>query len=267
MLGSKHELATCVSPLQKQDMSDTDDLRKALERLTQAGGTGNRLVVRGGRAWFVFHGAKGGVEIRSEAAAKHYLGKDFPLSLNDVGLIRKAGFAQAPPSKTLQRVDAADQGVAIAARTRELFASAYKHQGPIQLELSLGDKEATQNPDLLEAIRTAAGKRSPQARNALYRALLRSTLLLRVDSQGLPQAVGKLQSWDVFAAFSSLDALRLYSPTVDRFKTMPGRLLFSALLDLRVGSLLIDPGGRLGGELYRNEIETIAGATRRTGSF
>jgi hypothetical protein len=88
-----------------------------------------------------------------------------------------------------------------------------------------------------------------------------------VDPQGLPQAVGKLQSWDVFAAFSSLDALRLYTPTVDSFKALSGRLLFPALLDLRVGSLLIDPGGRLGGELYRNEIETIARATRLTSSF
>ncbi|MFT5585342.1 MAG: hypothetical protein ACI9VR_002931 [Cognaticolwellia sp.] len=248
-------------------MSETSDLQHALEQLTQAGGTGNRLVVRGGRAWFVFHGAKGGSEIRSEAAAKHYLGKEHPLSLNDVSLIRRSGFGQVPPFKTLQRVDAADQSAIIADRTRELLAVAYKHEGPLTLELSLGDKELTENPDLLEAIRGAAGKRTPEARNSLYRALLRSTLLLRLDSKGLPLAVGKLQSWDVFAAFSSLDALRLYAPTVDSFRAIKGRLLFPSLLDLNVGSLLIDPGGRLGGELFRNEVETLARAARPTRSF
>lgn len=245
-------------------MDPQSELSAALLRLTEEGGTGNRLVVRGGRAWFVFHGARGGEEIRSEAAAKHYLGKDFPLSLNDVGLIRRAGFAQVPRFKTLQRVDAADQVVEIAARTLALMESAYKHAGPLQLSLHLGDLEQTDNPSLLEAIRGAAGKRTPEARNALYRALLRATFLLRVDPQGQPQPVGKLQSWDVFAAFSSLDALRLYAPTVDSFQVLPGRRLFPALLDLKVGSLLIDPGGRLGGELYRNELETLARAARPT---
>ena len=89
-------------------MSDLSDLQHALERLTREGGSGNRLVVRGGRAWFVFHAAKGGSEIRSEAAAKQYLGKDFPLSLNDVGLIRRAGFAQVSPC-LLYTSDAADE--------------------------------------------------------------------------------------------------------------------------------------------------------------
>lgn len=248
-------------------MSDLSEMQHALERLTREGGTGNRLVVRGGRAWFVFHGAKGGSEIRSEAAAKQYLGKDFPLSLNDVGLIRRAGFAQVPPFKTLQRVDAADQCAVIAQRTQELLASAYKHEGALKLEITLGDRDSTKNENLLEAIRGAAGKRTPEARNSLYKAMLRSTFLLRVDANGHPLAVGKLQSWDVFAAFSSLDALRIYAPTVDAFRTLPGRQLFPSLLDLKVGSLLIDPGGRLGGELFRNELETLARAARPTRSF
>lgn len=248
-------------------MEHVSELQSALERLTQEGGSGNRLVVRGGRAWFVFHGSKGGSEIRSEAAAKHYLGKDFPLTLNDVALIRRAGFAQVPPFKTLQRVDAADQCATIALRTHELMGAAFKHEGALQLEITLGERDDTENAMLLDAIRDAAGKRSPEARNSLYRALLRSTFLLRVDAQDQPLSVGKLQSWEVFAAFSSLDALRVYAPTVDGFKTMPGRTLFPALLDFKVGSLLIDPGGRLGGELYRNELETLARAARPTRRF
>lgn len=248
-------------------MDPQSELSAALLRLTEEGGTGNRLVVRGGRAWFVFHAAKGGAQIRSEAAAKHYLGKDFPLSLEDVGRIRRAGFGQVPKFKTLQRVDAADQVVDIAARTLGLMESAYGHTGPLELEISLGDLESTENTPLLDAMRAAAGKRTPEARNALYRAMLRSTLLLRVDGEGRPLAVGKIQSWDVFAAFTSLTALRLYAPTVDAYRVMPGRQLFPALLDLKVGSLLVDPGGRLGGELYRNELETLARAARPTRAF
>lgn len=248
-------------------MNDPSELQRALSQLTQAGGTGNRLVVRGGPAWFVFHGAKGGDTIRSEAAAKHYLGKDFPLSLEDVGRLRRAGFGQVPKFKTLQRVDASDQVVEIAARTLELMQSAYGHAGPLDLEVSLGDLESTENPQLLDAMRAAAGKRTPEARNALYRAMLRATLLLRVDGAGRPMAVGKIQSWDVFAAFTSLAALRLYAPTVDGYRVLPGRQLFPSLLDLKVGSLLIDPGGRLGGELYRNELETLARAARPTRAF
>lgn len=248
-------------------MNDPSELQHALSQLIQEGGTGNRLVVRGGRAWFVFHAAKGGDTIRSEAAAKHYLGKDFPLTLEDVGRIRRAGFSQVPKSKTLQRVDDADQVVDIATRTVDLMKSAYGHAGVLELELTLGDQESTENPQLLEAMRAAAGKRTPEARNALYRAMLRSTLLLRVDGDGAPLAVGKIQSWDVFAAFTSMAALRLYAPTVDGYRVLPGRQLFPSLLDLKVGSLLIDPGGRLGGELYRNELETLARAARPTRAF
>jgi len=41
-----------------------------------------------------------------------------------------------------------------------------------------------------------------------------------------------------------------------------GRAVFPMLMRVRTGSLLVNPGGAVGGELYRNEVEAIAAAVR-----
>jgi hypothetical protein len=112
-------------------------------------------------------------------------------------------------------------------------------------------------------MRQMAKKRDHRYRVALYRALLDSTLLLLVDpdKDGAPKAVDQLMSFDVYACFTSWDALRRHEPRGATYEAIRGRHLFGKLLEHPVGSLLIDRRSVIGGELYRNELETLAGAS------
>ena len=75
--------------------------------------------------------------------------------------------------------------------------------------------------------------------------------------------------FDVYACFTSWDSLRRFQPRGAPYDVVRGRKLFARLMEHHVGSLLIDPKSSVGGELYRNELETLAGASygaRRTRS-
>jgi hypothetical protein len=143
----------------------------------------------------------------------------------------------------------------------------------------MGPIDITDNPLLIDAMRTMAKKREHQYRTALYRSLLDSKLLLLVDPavdaedthlpknnvDARPLKVDELMSFDVFAAFTSLAALRRYDVRGRPYKVVAGRFLFAELLNYKVGSLLLDSRSPVGGELYRNEVETLAGAAFRRG--
>ena len=77
-----------------------------------------------------------------------------------------------------------------------------------------------------------------------------------------PKVAGDLSGWDSYAAFTDAEHLQLWSARPTDYRIIKGRALFPLLMSLRTGSLLINPGGLVGGELYRNEVEAIASAVQ-----
>lgn len=243
-------------------MSTETVLNEALRAMVDSGGPGGRLVVEAPPLWLIFH--REGARIRTEPISSHYLPKGRRFGLEAVQGVRAEGFTQVSPFKTLQRVDGVEEIDAIAARAARVL-HLLGLEGALQLHQHQGPSEDTENPALLDAIRGLAKSRAPELRRAMYREMLSARLLLRLDDQGAPLVVETLQGWPVYAAFTDLLSLRLKEPRVGNYRVWRGRELFPALMDLKVGSLLINPGGRLGGELYRNEVETLARSTRAFG--
>jgi len=245
-------------------------LVQALQQLVESGGSGNRLVIARGPAWFHCSAGNGDRSILVEAAPSSALPKARALSPNRVSALRQAGFAKRPGHVCLGRHVALDDPMAIGTLAEQLlglFDTVYQEaDGETSLASHSGDLEQTANPKLIEAMRMMAKKRDHKLRTSLYRALLDSKLLLLLtdSNSDTPLKVGELMRFDVYAAFTSWDALRRFEPRGGAYAVIQGRRLFGRLLQHNVGSLLIDPKSSVGGELYRNELETLADASHGT---
>lgn len=236
------------------------------------GGDDNRLVVSSGPAWLLYCGSAGAPEIRCSAAAASFLPTDRRLTLEAVQLLRRAGFANAPGSKNLQRTYSladlaarpetphriADDGLTV---LREVYKADLERE-PVGLRLHLGARDGTENPKLIEAIRRLSKQRDGASRQAMYRQMIRATFLLPVDDEGGPEPMGELMGFPVFGVFTDADSLQGWDPRATRYERLHGRVLFPRLARTGLGSLLINPKGKVGGELYRNEVEMLADAIR-----
>jgi hypothetical protein len=118
-------------------------------------------------------------------------------------------------------------------------------------------------------MRLLSEKRDWDTRRALYAALLDATLLVPIDPEAdgadEPLEVDSLGKFPVIAGFTDIDALRMWNPR-GAPTAPPRRDLVPRALARRVGSLLINPRGNVGGELYLNELESLDGALKRRSS-
>lgn len=253
---------------------DPDGLVAALQRLVTEGGDGNRLVWTRGHAFCVLTGERGGRSLTVEAAPSAMLPEGQGLTLRQVHRLRDAGFVKRPGMRALVRHVALDDPGALRALVdtlRGLFVEVYGASGDDQVAFQLGALDRTENAPLIAAMETLAKKRDHSLRTRVYRELLDAELLLLVDTAGAagaaaapPRVVGELSGWDVAGCFTDLAALRHFDPRVPPYRPIRGRQLFPMLAEMpRLGSLLVNPGGRIGGELYRNEVQTLAEACLR----
>lgn len=236
----------------------------ALNALRSQGGSGNRLVLSVGPVWFVFSGARGQQAIRCEAAAKAWLPNSVPMGMEQTGQLRMAGFVRDGQPKLLARTfrQASDEILAV---VLPLFDAVYGQSGEPTLKLYLGDAQTMDNPRLMAAMRRVSKERSTAARQEVYRALIRSELMVLVDDEGDMVRLGTLGSRPVYGIFSDWDSLRHWDPRGHTIRVSRGSPLFLGLAETEVGSILINPQGQVGGELYRNEILAIAEAIRGVG--
>ncbi len=241
-----------------------DDLNAALASLVESGGTENTLLLGLGSAWFHLRAARGASEAVCHAASNAYLPTAARLGVAQVQLLRGAGFTHRDGERALsQTVSLASESdrSSLLSVLRELFDRVYGAVGEDwSWVVTRGDVSSVRNPALDDAVRAVAKQRLPALRQALYRQLLLSELLLLVDDEDTPMVVGDLSGWPTFAVFSDNAALRLWDPRGGRTRVAVGRTLFPSLMPHRFGSVLLNPHGRLGGELYRNEVEALANA-------
>ena len=103
------------------------------------------------------------------------------------------------------------------------------------------------------------------ARQELYRSLIRADLLIPLDGKGDMVQVGTLGDRPVFGVFTDWLSLRHWDPRGHAYRKTRGSPFFLGLGQTPAGSVLINPQGQVGGELYRNEILSIAAAIRGVG--
>jgi hypothetical protein len=251
-------------------MRPTDAIAAALDRLIQQGGSRNRLVLSRGPAWLAYTGARGDPAIRCEAAPSSLLPKDRKLTAEQVHLLRKAGFASRPGSRGLGRDYRLGEGeeahhpVKVADDALSLLAAVYGGDPKVAVEIEErpGDRNPTENTALIDAIRVLSKSRDDASRQAMYRNMARGRFLLPIEADGAPRVFGDLTGWPVYGVFTDEPALERWDPRGTRYEVLHARQLFPRLARLPLGSLLINPDGQIGGELYRNEVEMLAAAIR-----
>jgi hypothetical protein len=250
-----------------------ETLVEHLRKLTAEGGADNRLVVASRDYYMVFAGKRGDPELLAEAVTNFYLPRAAELTSGRRDQIARRRFTERPGRNNLYRSVRPQTDAELrsfADEVLEIFSKAYAVEPgePAELDLQLGDPEPTRNPDLLRLMRLLSQRRDWDTRKQVYAAMLVAHMLVAIDPDagGDPAEVDKLGTFPVWAAFTDIDSLRLWRPRGAPFRVTAIADLVPRAVDRRIGSLLINPKGNIGGELYINELETLYGALRRRAS-
>ena len=244
-----------------------DTIASHLSALLSEGGSRNRLLISAGDVWLALSGEKGGHAIECEPITDDHLPSGVSLTAEQRKTLLAAGFTPIKHSSRLRRIyglDGAGRADEVAAILTGLLAEVYG-QHSWALSAWSGSAPEVRNPEIIQQMRRLSRTRSHRDRMTLYRQLLRADLLVPVESEGSnkPAQVDEIAGFPVFGAFTDLKSLLYFDPRARPLKVIPGRAYFPMLMKLRVGSLRLNPGAVVGGELYRNEIESIAGAAMR----
>jgi len=121
----------------------------------------------------------------------------------------------------------------------------------------------TDDAAVLEAMNLLSTKRDWSARKTLYRMLLDTSFVFPVDPMGAPLVEEHIASWPVCTAFTSYATLFRHHPAGVACKIIVGSELFPELVDRRFGSLRINSGSDVRGELYFNELEMLKDAAEK----
>lgn len=235
-----------------------DRLLEHLRALADEGGDHNRVIVGDGDRYLLFLGARGDDTIEVEVAA--------PLaSLTARGFTSQRG--RRNPTRRHEGIAGdparlaalADEALEIAGASLGLGAEG------LTLERRSGDRPPSRSPELIGAMKVLAKTREMSARQRVYHEVLRSTLLLAVadDDGDEPHIFEHLQGFPVIGVFTDWDALRLWEPRGWPVRALPGHQILPMARARRFGSLLINRGGDVGGELLMNEIAALADASTR----
>lgn len=257
-------------------MSDpAAELTRHLTALVTEGGNANRVVVEGGPGFVVLRGMKGNPQVEVEAAGGRHLPDGFVLDIERVGRLDELGLRQRTAASTFRGAWAiTDPGAAQAIAQKLLFVvqAVYGHGGRPRMRRRLEDRPPLANPRVIETMQRLSKERSMRARITLYNRLLGARLALLLDAEladprrqteARLRVIEQLAGTDVVAAFTDDESHRAYDPRERPFVVWTGRELFPLLAARKVGSLLINPGSGVRGELYRNEIMTISDGIQR----
>ncbi len=131
----------------------------------------------------------------------------------------------------------------------------------------MSDTPEPDNAKLIRAMKMAARVRSDGNRKRIYHALVSSELWFAVQGGWTGETTlasenivcaGELHGRPSAAIFTSKEYAKTWRADKDEYVLLNGNDLFLALIQTNVGSVQINPGGTIGGELYRHEVETIA---------
>ncbi len=250
-----------------------DALASQIDQLRRQGGSDNRLVVASRDYYLVIAGQRDQPGLHIEAVTNANLTTAAALTPGRLEQLKQRGFREKQHHSNLHRKHSPGTDSELRSLVDELmtiFAKAYGVDAgdPADFDLQLGDGEPLRNPEIVRLMRALSLRRDWDARRALYSALLNATLLVPIDpdAAGDPLEVDRLGSFPVIAGFTDIDALRMWQPRGAPYRATPLAELVPRAVTKRVGSLLINPRGLVGGELYVNELESLDGALKRRAS-
>ncbi len=246
-------------------------LARRVEDLLQKGGNANRLVMECSVGFLVLRGARGGEAITVEAQAGRHLPDDRPLDGEQRQRLVRAGLRQAHAGDLFRGrwpVRSAEDATRIVGQALALLDDVYRRppSDPVRARLDLEERPALDDADVVGAMTQLSKARDTASRNRVYMALCRALLVLPVAGDAAPEdaapfeprAMDELGGAAIAAIFTDWDTFDRYAPRGLPAVLRQGFDVFPVLHAARVGSVLINPRGRVGGELYAHEVASIA---------
>ena len=131
------------------------------------------------------------------------------------------------------------------------------------ISVDSGHRQVLSNRAIGDQMRKLSKQRTHEARIELYKMLLNTELLLALDANGVPLVVDTIGKFPCYGLFTEARHLYHFDPRGLNIQRDYGSTLFPILNALEPGSVFLNPKCELRGELYRNEIESLANAVRR----
>ena len=228
-----------------------------------------RLIIQSEKHWAVLHSLDVPTRALLEISSNTYLPKDNLLSEAQKTQLSDLSFTQRRRKRSLGKL------VSIANATHYdqliteisyVFEDIFKVQtSQLVITFTPNARHALKNKELLQSMKKMSQSKQHSLRIALYKTLLNSSLLL-LSTKAKPEhplQTGQIMQYPVFTCFTDYEAARCFDPRVGHLKEMYAYQIFKSVWDLNVGSLQINPKGDIGGELYRNEVETLIQAVNK----
>ncbi len=256
-----------------------DRIADALIGLTRDGGNRNRVSLTGEVGHVVFSSVKGASSIEVQVSAGRQLPKGVVIDPADYARLHELGLRRRRASENLrfELADSDEERRLWARHAVTILLRTFGTSNPegITLRARYEAVESLDNSALLQAMDHLAKSRSWSARTGVYMQLIRARLVWALAAPSAPQAPlpslephipGSLGERPSVAIFLDYDALDRYAPLGLDARVATGQALFPLFAALRVGSVMINPGGSPRGELYGNEVLSVVdGIQRLTG--
>lgn len=160
----------------------------------------------------------------------------------------------------------------MAARIEGMLEALFDRGGGDFYAVSIEREMNPANEELLELVRVLVRRKDMESRRQVYQAVVNGRFWLPLREAAGDQLLPVVEGWPepfhgapVWAVFTDLEALKDYRDNVQPAVVVTGVRLVQALHVYGVGALKINPSSKVGGELYGNEIETLANYLRARG--
>ena len=117
------------------------------------------------------------------------------------------------------------------------------------------------NAEVVAAIEAVAARDDTDTRKALFEALLGARLVVALEGRELVLAVGE-DDQAYLPAFTDVAAMRAAFPTAYDPRVEPAATVFELVLAGDCAGLALNPAGPIGGILTRDDVASLADATR-----
>lgn len=297
----EQKLSELKSVDQRQEQDDVEReelcmmLSDLLETAYRTGGDHNRIILQGDRGYLALSSSCGESEAELILAAGRSLTQSLTeeeaQKLYDQGFRRKS--AAHPFVRTVNMGDQASREALVQEILNFAHPLYLSHWREGNIESRLGDRPELQSGRLVESMRKLSKLRDMSSRQKMYWSVIRTEVLLALNEappkslakergrtqwveSGLtdvesisssirPRSFKDLTGYQSAAIFSDIESFEHIDPRGIYWVQIPGRLAISLTLAWGWDSLLINPHGKIGGELYRNELSSIVEGLKQQG--